>query len=355
MTFEPGPANPQPFSAGMHLQPQFDVIELLPPAAADKLRMLRQRSADTHAVIPEFADIQEATTAGIEAENRLNQLTNHPQEFGHNLPPTDARVVAQQRLVDKLTDDLKRLKERSDARAAAWQTTARTLGNAEDWLRNGRPSGVQLLDYDGPEPTLAKGEGILDGIERLRRRGRELKADLHRIASAPYPSAYAKAQMRAQIEQLAMQGAPSVSSLIEHDGKIAWPMQMMRSEVRGGEHPALAFAEIPDALALACWLHKDALVAALTREISTESGDAATLSPEARAQAEAEVLSDILRKRPRRKFLGVARSVAEPSGRTSQRLFTARDLAVSVGHDTARRSARNVARNVVDAEMTCLA
>jgi Putative transposase of IS4/5 family (DUF4096) len=35
---------------------------------------------------------------------------------------------------------------------------------------------------------LNKGETVLDGIERLRRRCRELKADLHRIASAPFPS-----------------------------------------------------------------------------------------------------------------------------------------------------------------------
>jgi hypothetical protein len=51
---------------------------------------------------------------------------------------------------------------------------------------------------------LAKGESILDGIQRLRRRGRELKADLSRIQSAPYPSSYAKQKMRTQIEALAM-------------------------------------------------------------------------------------------------------------------------------------------------------
>jgi hypothetical protein len=71
-----------------------------------------------------------------------------------------------------------------------------------------------LQDYDGPEPKLAKGEAsLLDAAENRRRRFRELRADLHRIASAPFPSAYAKQQMRAQIEALAMQGAPiSVSA-----------------------------------------------------------------------------------------------------------------------------------------------
>ena len=49
-----------------------------------------------------------------------------------------------------------------------------------------------------------------------------MKADLHRIESAPYPSSYAKERMREQIEALAQQGAPVVSSLIEHDREMFW-------------------------------------------------------------------------------------------------------------------------------------
>ena len=33
--FPPAPVNPQPLSVGVALTPQFDVIELLPPAAAE--------------------------------------------------------------------------------------------------------------------------------------------------------------------------------------------------------------------------------------------------------------------------------------------------------------------------------
>jgi hypothetical protein len=63
-SLQPGPANPQPFSVGMHLQPlQHDPLELLPPAAAERLRLLRQRAADAHAVVPAFEDIREASTA----------------------------------------------------------------------------------------------------------------------------------------------------------------------------------------------------------------------------------------------------------------------------------------------------
>ena len=70
--------------------------------------------------------------------------------------------------------------------------------------------------------------------------------------------------MRAQIEALAMQGAPSVSSLIEHDGKIEFQTRSIRSEVRVRTQRALAFAEVPDTVALVAWLHKDALIARWT-------------------------------------------------------------------------------------------
>jgi hypothetical protein len=75
----------------------------------------------------------------------------------------------------------------------------------------------------------------------VRRRGRELKADLRRIQSAPFPSSYAKQQMRAQIEALAMSGTPNVSNLTEHDREIAWPTQMLRCQAHNTPMPSVAF------------------------------------------------------------------------------------------------------------------
>jgi hypothetical protein len=51
--------------------------------------------------------------------------------------------------------------------------------------------------------------------------------------------------MRAQIEALAMQGAPSVSSLIEHDGKIEFQTQRLQSQVIGAEQRALRSPKWP--------------------------------------------------------------------------------------------------------------
>jgi len=137
-----------------------------------------------------------------------------------------------------------------------------------------------------------KGETVLDAVERLRRRCRELRADQHRIRSAPFPSGYAKQRMRAEIEALAIQGTPSVSALIEVDGKVEFQTPRLTSEVHA-ERRSLAFAQVPDTLALTCWLHKDSLIAALDREIVTEADDKAALSHEAR-QLEAEVMGDLL-------------------------------------------------------------
>ena len=103
--------------------------------------------------------------------------------------------------------------------------------------RDGRPGNTVLEDFSGPEPKLLKNEDLLSGLDRVRQRGREMKADLHRIQSAPYPSSYAKQRMRAQIEALAMSGAPDVSNLTENDREIAWPTQMLRSEVHNTPMP----------------------------------------------------------------------------------------------------------------------
>jgi hypothetical protein len=85
------------------------------------------------------------------------------------------------------------------------------------------PGGTTFEAVEIELPQLLKGEDILSALDRLRRRGRELRADLHRIASAPFPSSHAKKRARDQIEQLAQRGAVGVSLLVELDGDIEWP------------------------------------------------------------------------------------------------------------------------------------
>jgi hypothetical protein len=240
-------------------------------------------------------ELQEANAERTRARQRLERLKAHAQDHGLGLPPEHASCVAAEKEIARTSDAARRLQERSERLAAAWRAAAEPLAACETWLRDGRPSGVQLLDWEGDEPKLLKGEnGLLDAIENRRRRVRELRANLNRIASASYPSGYCKARAKEQIEALAMQGTPTVAMLVEHDGDLIWPMTRLRSEVLGGEHPALAFAEVPDTIALIAWLHRDTLIKRLDAEIDTESDDASALSHETRAQAEAETMGDML-------------------------------------------------------------
>jgi hypothetical protein len=165
------------------------------------------------------------------------------------------------RTLDKACADFKRLQELSEVRAAQWRAASAALQSVEIWLRSGRPGGTILESVEVSPPAPSKGEkGVLDQIETRRRRVRELRADLARIAAAPYPSGYCKARMREQVEALAIQGMPSITNLVEHDGNIEWPVQEVRSEVYS-EQRALAFATLPAGLALVAFLCKPALIA----------------------------------------------------------------------------------------------
>lgn len=150
-----------------------------------------------------------------------------------------------------------------------------------------------LQDFDGPVPKLVKGETALDAIERLRRRGRELKPDLHRIRSAPFPSSWAKQRLREMVDQLAARGAPDPTNLLEHDGEIIWPSMRLQSEVIGAQR-SLAFHEAVDVVGMLAWLHKDALIKKLDALVASEADDEAALTHEARREREAELLGDLL-------------------------------------------------------------
>jgi hypothetical protein len=286
------------FDAGpLVMRADFDQIELLPTAAADRLRMLRQHVADLHQVIPEFSLLQEANLAKITADRELQRLLASAHDDGFNLEPNDHRAVAARRRADKAEAEVKRLTELREVRSASWAVASTTLRNMEGWLASGRPPGTMLEDYIGEPPKLNKNEDILSALERVRRRGRELQADRHRIQSAPLPSAHAKRKMREWVEVLAQRGAPNVSGLIEHlDGKIEFQRQLARATVHNVPKApaAVAYTELVDPVALVAWLLKDALIKRLDAEIDAESDDAASLLPEAREKAEAEILSDIL-------------------------------------------------------------
>ena len=113
-------------------------------------------------------------------------------------------------------------------------------------------------------------ERMLDARCRLAGCLLAVRADQHRIQSAPYPASYCKVQMRQQVEQLAERGEPSLARLVELDEPIDFPTTRITSEIHT-ERPALGFTEVPDALALFAWLHRYALIAKLDKLIGEEA------------------------------------------------------------------------------------
>jgi hypothetical protein len=266
----------------------------LPPGVVENLEKIREHADATHRQMPLAEERSEANMARAEAERRLQRLLAHPHEGGFNLHETDVRVREQRKLLDQLTIAAKRLDDRYRKVSEAWQPKARTRGDCESWLKT-LPHGTAVTDWVGPEPKLAKGEDLLTAVARLERRTRELGADLHRCESAPYPSTFAKARMREQIETLAACGVPAVSLLIEHaDREVVWPRTNLQLAVYNTQTPSFAASEVTDVLALTCWLHKDTLLAKLDALIAGEADDASALSIEARQTQAAQITADLL-------------------------------------------------------------
>jgi len=135
-----------------------------------------------------------------------------------------------------------------------------------------------------------------DAIGRLRQRGSEIRAELHKIEAAPYPSNHCKAKMRQQIEALSQAGRPDVTMLVAHDGEIAFQTRSLRSKVYGETQllRELAFAEVPDANALVAWAFKDVLIARLDAEINAVCNDRVALTHETRQLQSAKLQGDLL-------------------------------------------------------------
>jgi hypothetical protein len=277
----------------------FDPVDLLPAAAQEKVFLLRRRANEAHRLIPEFTVLQDLNLTKITAERRLKRMIDPPHSGGFNLAQTDARVEAATKAVEKATTDAWRQSTLREIRSTQWQMTLSALRNVDSLLQT-RPGNTTFETVEVEPPKLLKNETVLDGIERLRRRGRSLSADLHSVRSAPFSSAHARAKMREMIEVLAMRSAPNISGLVENgDLKIdqLFSKQLARADVRNAGPKAAgcaAYFELVDPVGLIAWLFKDQLIGALDREITTESDDAAALDGPERARREAEILSDIL-------------------------------------------------------------
>jgi hypothetical protein len=300
--FEPAPtttivADQTEFAAPMANISDFDPADALPAICAEKLRMLRQRAADLHTLVPTFENISDLNLEKIKVERELSRLLARESDNGFNLPPSDSRVLAAQRRADKLSAELARVTEIKKTREAAWQIASRVLSEVEQWLRNGKPRGTTLEAVETEAPKLLKNENISDAIARFRSRAQELKNALAKISAAKLPSPLVKTRIREQVAALAAKGAPNVHDLIARDdGKLVFPKQMLRAQVLNTPKApaATAYGEIVEPTALVAWLLRDRLIEALFALVDEQKDDASALSPELRQQRAAEAQGGLL-------------------------------------------------------------
>ena len=268
----------------------------LPPSVAEKVFRVREIAEDRHRKMPELEERQAANQARGEAQRRLDRLLGHPHESfggsgsGFGLRQDDVRVVQQRRVLQEATMMAERLAARYEAASAEWQPAARTRHAIDTMLRN-RRHGTTFAEYVA-EPRLAKGEDILGACDRLARRCRELRADAHRVESAPFPLSHARTRLVEAIDRLAK--APNVSALIEHEaGDIWWPRTTVQSQVFNVDGRPIAFAETPDALGLLAWTLRDTLIKQMDGLLAEESDDANALSLADRQKQGLQIQSDL--------------------------------------------------------------
>jgi hypothetical protein len=207
-----------------------ELAALLPPKARQRLETLSLRRDDAHRLIPEGDTVRQLNAERFNLERALQRLQAPAGEGGHSLPDDDLRVIVAKRNLDKLTSEAKALAERYAQRGQAFQAIAQIHTAAMAWVRDGR-----------------------------------------RLRSAVHPRWHC-----------------------EHDREIQWPVMALRGQVYNSQLPSFAATEVTDTLALFAWLHRDQLIAALDRQIDSESDDGAALTHEAREQQAAEVQGDLM-------------------------------------------------------------
>jgi hypothetical protein len=217
------------------------------------------------------------------AKARLSELHNPLNSFrGHS----DAAIADQQKIIGEFQAELAHVDARRTGPNEKYRTISQLIEAARELVRK-TDRNTAIASYSGAEPSLKKNEALSDAIEARRRRLRELLADLNRVRVAPFHSSAVKADARGRIEALVARGRPDLFNAVETGGEIVWPTTLMLL-------PDGSLATVFDALGFDCWLRKDAIIAAIEREIDATADDANALSDVDRAKALAQIERDKL-------------------------------------------------------------
>jgi hypothetical protein len=217
----------------------------LPAASRAKLSAL-ERSAD------DAAALASAALASIKAAEARTAARLHALETTRD----PERASALRSELEAIEADSARLQEALSERQSRRDADQRLVSRLHQWI-DGLPAGATFEMVAPPAGERGDG-GPRAAIERCRREIADLRAELEAVARAPLPVSELKARARAWVDERAARGRPALSV---DRGKLAISFRRPDALVRGD---ALGATMTADTLA---WLHRDALIAALDREI----------------------------------------------------------------------------------------
>ncbi len=265
----------------------------LPETARLKLESLRGESDAANAGCRQLSEtLRELRVQKREAEADADRMATG-KGFQRSYPKDHPTLVATRQKANRASAEICRITAAVEDLSEHWKCLAGLVKNLENWISNLGDAGIESCGAP-VAPDLHKGESIIDAIERCRRRVRELAANLQSVHAAPITSARAKQLMRNQVADIAARGTPDIFPLIEHGEQIAWPKLDQKFSVSTtGGHAGFARGEIFDPIAMQIWLHRDAVVTALDREIEKCADDKSALDDAARAGRVKELLADM--------------------------------------------------------------
>jgi hypothetical protein len=238
-----------------------------PQQVADKLWLFDREAKDRHAALTAVSvDLSEVRQEEIFAGQRERELLgniNVRMGGGEDHPS----VVANRKKRELISAKKSRLQQVYDERSERWREVAGPLSEFERYFDDHRGK-VFKLASPTTVPKLEKGETFVDGVARCRASVEALKDEEQRTKDANLPAALAIEKMIAQVNAAAERGKPNVLELLEGRQKFSFR--------RGYYEPSLKQQPI-DAEALICWLHKDALIAALKDEIAASADESSAL------------------------------------------------------------------------------
>jgi hypothetical protein len=261
-----------------HLEENARLSKVWPSPALAKLLHLQQIADDRFAATRELsskrgellerAAFVRADTARLSEQNFIVQPEDVDRKF-QNPADISGKELA---LLDA---QLEKINAAYLERVTAAQEAGALVENLRDYAQSLRG---MASPFKGTVDKLPKGEALRDGLDRLRKRGAGLDADLRNAEAAGVPSAEAKAAAREQLAQWRPLGAPHVFDLLQHrGGRITWPDLARRLDTAPSSTPSAAVAILTHVI-------PDLLIAAIDQQIDELCDDSTALDHASRSK-----------------------------------------------------------------------